>query len=134
MIPEAVLIEGCLKGDRASQKQLYHQYAPKMLGVCRRYFENVQEAEDALQEGFIKVFEHLKRYRNEGSFEGWIRRIMVNTSLNCYRSNLKNYYHSDFEELENELIHDDDVIGSFSVDTLLKLIDNMPPFCSPIIA
>ncbi len=126
VISEAELIEGCIKGDRASQKKLYHQFAPKMLGVCRRYFETLEEAEDALQEGFIKVFENLKKYRNEGSFEGWIRRIIVNTALNNYRSNLKNYFHSDFEENEKELVHNDDIIGSFSVDALLKIIDSLP--------
>ena len=125
-ISEAELIKGCIKGDRASQKKLYCQYAPKMLGVCRRYFENVHEAEDALQEGFIKVFEHLKKYRNEGSFEGWIRRIMVNTSINSYKSNLKNYYHSELDEVESDLFYDANITGTFSVEILLKLIDEMP--------
>ena len=126
MISEAELIAGCIKGDRASQRQLYTQLAPKMLGVCRRYFEDSQEAEDALQEGFIKVFENLNKYRKEGSFEGWVRRIMVNTSLNYHRANLKNHFHSDIEDVENELVHDANITGSFTVDVLLKIIDNMP--------
>jgi RNA polymerase sigma factor (sigma-70 family) len=76
------LINECLAENRIAQKRLYKMYAAKMLGVCYRYFRSKAEAEDALQEGFIKVFTHLKNYKGEGSLEGWIRRIMVNTSLN----------------------------------------------------
>jgi RNA polymerase sigma factor (sigma-70 family) len=125
-IPEAELIEGCMRGERASQKILYQQFAPKMMGVCRRYFNDVSEAEDVLQDGFIKVFENIKNYRNEGSFEGWIRRIMVNTSLNAYRSNLKNQNLYDIEDIQEELSHDANITGHFSVSILLKMIDNMP--------
>ncbi|MEI8204175.1 MAG: sigma-70 family RNA polymerase sigma factor [Bacteroidota bacterium] len=126
MISEADIISGCIKGDRASQKRLYQLYAPKMLGVCRRFFEDDGEAEDALQEGFIKVFEHLKTYRKQGSFEGWIRRIMVNTSLNVYRNNFKNYFHEDIEDVEDEIAYDANITGSFSTAILLKMIDSLP--------
>jgi RNA polymerase sigma factor (sigma-70 family) len=81
-LDEQLLVKACLKGNRESQQQLYEQYAPKMLGVCYRYAHTREEAEDFLQEAFITVFRKLGQFRNEGSLEGWIRRIVINTSLN----------------------------------------------------
>ena len=69
------LIEGSIKGDRKMQRELYDRFASKMYGVCLRYAANAEEAEDILQEGFIKVFKKITSFRGEGSFEGWIRRI-----------------------------------------------------------
>jgi RNA polymerase sigma factor (sigma-70 family) len=126
MISEIELINGCKKGDKKAQKTLYDKYAAKMLGVCIRYFRNIDEAEDALQEGFIKIFNNIDKFRNEGSFEGWIRRIIVNTSLNYYKSNLKHYYGTDYEELE-EFIEDDKLnFDNLSVAFLLKTIQDLP--------
>ncbi|MCU7548648.1 RNA polymerase sigma factor [Chitinophagaceae bacterium LB-8] len=82
---EADLIEGCIRGDRKMQYELYERFAPKMFGVCLRYASNNEEAEDILQEGFIKVFKKIGSYRSEGSFEGWIRRIFVNTAIEHFR-------------------------------------------------
>jgi RNA polymerase sigma-70 factor (ECF subfamily) len=82
---EADLIEGCIRGDRKMQYELYERFAPKMFGVCLRYASNNEEAEDILQEGFIKVFKKIGSYRREGSFEGWIRRIFVNTAIEHFR-------------------------------------------------
>ncbi|HUQ97797.1 MAG TPA: sigma-70 family RNA polymerase sigma factor [Chitinophagaceae bacterium] len=89
MISDSDLIEGCIKGDRKTQYELYARFAPKMYGVCLRYAANAAEAEDILQEGFIKVFKKIDSFRSEGSFEGWIRRIFVNTSIEHFRR--KNY-------------------------------------------
>jgi len=89
MIPETDLIEGCIKGDRKMQYELYQRFAPKMYGVCLRYAANAEEAEDMLQEGFVKVFRKLDSFRSEGSFEGWVRRIFVNTAIEHFRR--KNY-------------------------------------------
>jgi len=85
MISEADLIEGCRKEDRKMQQELYQRFAPKMYGVCLRYAGNTEEAEDILQEGFIKVFKKIGSFRGEGSFEGWIRRIFVNTAIEHFR-------------------------------------------------
>lgn len=82
---EADLVEGCLRGDRKAQSELYHRYAPRMYGVCLRYAANAEEAEDILQEGFVKVFRKLESYRGDGSFEGWVRRIFVNTAIEHFR-------------------------------------------------
>jgi RNA polymerase sigma factor (sigma-70 family) len=79
------LLSGCIRGDRKMQRELYDRFAPKMYGVCLRYAGNAEEAEDILQEGFIKVFRKIESFRGEGSFEGWIRRIFVNTAIEYYR-------------------------------------------------
>ena len=75
------LLEGCKMGDRKSQESLYKKLSSKMMGVCMRYAKDTNEAEDVLQMGFIKVFQKVSEFRGEGSFEGWIRRIMVNTAI-----------------------------------------------------
>lgn len=85
MIPESDLIDGCIRGDRRMQQALYEGFAPKMYGVCLRYASSSDEAEDILQEGFIKVFRKLDTFRREGSFEGWVRRIFVNTAIEHFR-------------------------------------------------
>ena len=83
------LMEGCKAGDRKMQEMLYKQTASKMLAVCMRYAKDRMEAEDVLQMGYIKIFQKIREYRGEGSFEGWIRRIMVNTAIESYRKNLR---------------------------------------------
>jgi RNA polymerase sigma-70 factor (ECF subfamily) len=78
------LITGCIKEDESSQRELFRRYAGKMLGVCQRYARNSADAEDIVQEAFIKVFAKLHQFKSQGSFEGWIRRIVVNTALKKY--------------------------------------------------
>jgi RNA polymerase sigma factor (sigma-70 family) len=80
------IIKGCIAGDRSAQAQLYNLYARKMLGVCSWYAHNKEEAEEILQDGFIRVFTYIHKFRGTGSFEGWMRRIMVNAALLRYRS------------------------------------------------
>ena len=80
-VSETDLIQGCISGNRQMQELLYQKYSSKMYGVCLRYSGNVEDANDLLQEGFIKIFKNLTKFRGEGSFEGWIRRIFVNTSI-----------------------------------------------------
>jgi RNA polymerase sigma factor (sigma-70 family) len=83
------LMEGCKAGNRQMQEMLYKQTASKMMAVCMRYAKDRMEAEDVLQMGYVKIFQKVKEYRGEGSFEGWIRRIMVNTAIESYRKNLR---------------------------------------------
>lgn len=83
------LLEGCKAGDRRVQELLYKRTAGKMLAVCMRYARDQMEAEDSLQLGYIKVFQKIADYRGEGSFEGWIRKVMVNTAIESYRRNLR---------------------------------------------
>ncbi|MES2455154.1 MAG: RNA polymerase sigma factor [Bacteroidota bacterium] len=83
------LMEGCKAGNRKLQEALYKQTAAKMMAICMRYAKDRMEAEDVLQMGYVKVFQKVKEYRGDGSFEGWMRRIMVNTAIESYRRNLK---------------------------------------------
>lgn len=83
---EKDLIRLCIQGNRSAQHQLYNQFAPKMLGLCRQYIKDVQLAEDIMITAFMKVFTNLQSYQHQGSFEGWIRRIMVNESISFLRT------------------------------------------------
>jgi RNA polymerase sigma factor (sigma-70 family) len=86
---ESDLIKGCISGDRKMQEYLYYKFSPKMYAVCLRYSNNTDDAQDLLQDGFIKVFKNLDKYRGDGSFEGWMRRIFVNTSIEQFRKKTK---------------------------------------------
>ncbi len=86
---EELMLAGCLKNNAASQEALYNRFSPRMLGVCYRFGKNREDAEDMLQEGFIKVFTQIHQYRNEGALEGWIRRIIVHTCINNLKKNKK---------------------------------------------
>lgn len=86
---EELMLAGCLRNNAASQEALYNRFSPRMLGVCYRFAKNREDAEDMLQEGFIKVFTQMHQYRNEGALEGWIRRIVVHTCINILKKNKK---------------------------------------------
>jgi len=98
-INEADLIKGCLNGDSKMQEELYKRFAPKMYAVCLRYSNNAENAQDLLQEGFIKIFRNLSRFRGDGSFEGWIRRIFVNTSIEYFRKKTNLFSITEKEDL-----------------------------------
>ena len=83
------LVRGCQNGDRKYQELLYKTMSSKMLGICMRYAKDHFEAKDIMQTGFVKVFKKLHDFRGDGSFEGWVRRIMVHTSIEFYRKNLR---------------------------------------------
>lgn len=119
------LIEGCLRGDRKLQKALYEKYASRMLGVCLRYAEHREEAEDMLQEGFIKVFHSISTYEKRGSFEGWIRRVMVFTSINIYKSRLRNYKEEQMTEYFDEPVNET-IIDRLSAKEIVALIQQLP--------
>ena len=86
---EQAIIAGCLQNDAASQRELFNRYSPKMLSVCYRFAQNREDAEDMLQEAFIKVFSQIHTFQNKGAFEGWIRRIVVHTCINFLKKNKK---------------------------------------------
>lgn len=125
MIPEKDIITGCVRGDRYYQKLLYKTYASKMFGVCLRYFKKKADAEDCLQEGFIKVFNYIDTYKGVGSFEGWIRKIMVNTAINSFKSNQKFNDQKELDEIDNFFpVHNE--TDNFSAEYLNSLIHNLP--------
>ncbi|MCG8411678.1 MAG: RNA polymerase sigma factor [Bacteroidales bacterium] len=121
------IIEACLKADPVAQKKLYDLFADKMFGVCLRYVSDVDEAKDILQDGFVKVFCNLKKFNNKGSFEGWIRRIIVNTALERFRN--KNYLfavsmENSYEKGNNEYDH---ILSELSANDLLKMVQELSP-------
>jgi RNA polymerase sigma factor (sigma-70 family) len=88
-VSETDIVEGCKLGDRKMQEMLYYKYSPKMYSICLRYCGNAEDAQDLLQDGFMKVYANIEKFRGDGSFEGWVRRIFVNTSIEHFRRNLK---------------------------------------------
>ncbi len=86
---EELMIQGCLENIAAAQEALYNRFSPRMLGVCYRFARNKEDAEDMMQEGFIKIFSQIHQFRGQGVFEGWIRRIIVHTCINILKKNKK---------------------------------------------
>lgn len=120
------IIKGCMKGNRSDQKLLYQTYAKKMFAVCLRYARDYTEAEDMLQDGFIKVFENIKSFKFQGSFEGWVRRIMVNTALEKLRKQNILYPVNDVYEYASTASYDN-VFDIVSSQDLIKLIQELSP-------
>lgn len=121
---EKQLIKKSASGSREAQRRLYEKYAPKMLGVCRRYIKDLQFAEDVMVSGFVKVFKHLDAFRHEGSFEGWIRQIMVRESISHLRKNQFVVY----DETVMEKAHPQSTVDNFDwdVEHIQSLIDTLP--------
>lgn len=86
---EELMLQGCLENIASAQEALYHRFSPRMLGVCYRFARNREDAEDMLQEGFIKVFSQIHQFRNQGALEGWVRKIIVHTCINVLKKNKK---------------------------------------------
>jgi RNA polymerase sigma factor (sigma-70 family) len=122
---ELDMINGCIDGKRSSQKMLYDRFASKMLGVCMRYAKDRAEAEDMLQEGFIKVFTNIAKFKHEGSFEGWVRRIMVFTAINFFKNRTRKFQ----EDLDSEgydAPFEDSVVDKISAKEIITLIQQLP--------
>ena len=126
-ISESDLIAGCIAGDRVMQEELYNRFAPKMYAVCLRYANNSDDAQDLLQEGFIKVYKNIHRFRAEGSFEGWIRRVFINSSIEHLRK--KSAKLMTVSEKEEGTIEDTDIsaLDSMAEKDIIKLIQELSP-------
>jgi RNA polymerase sigma-70 factor (ECF subfamily) len=120
------LIKGCLRRDRNAQQALYDRYSARMYGVCYRYVKHAMEAEDILVTAFTKVFDRLSQFKGEGSFEGWIRRIMINESLTYLRKSRTMYLETDLEQADREPDYDC-MSDHLEAEDLLKLIQQLPP-------
>jgi len=120
------IIQECASGNVRAQETLYRMLAPKMFGVCLRYSKDSTEAEDNLQEGFIKVFTYIKNFRHEGSLEGWVRKIMVNVSLEKFRKQHVMYPVEDLNVYESKN-YSNDIIEKITADELIELIQELPP-------
>ncbi|MBK9761826.1 MAG: sigma-70 family RNA polymerase sigma factor [Flavobacteriales bacterium] len=120
------LAAGCVKGDPVIQKALYQQFARKMMSICMRYAHNRDQAQDILQDGFVKVFQKMDHYRGDGPLGGWIARTMVNTALDHIRRN-KPYDHSvDLTVAEHLHSEDEHVLSGMTTDELMDLIQSLP--------
>ena len=127
-ISEEKLIEGCIEGNRYAQKMLFEKYRSLMFAICMRYAKSKNEAEDVMIEGFMKIYSSLSEFKKKGSFEGWLKRIMVNAAINNYRSNLKHYYNTtidddNFLEIKDEK---DNFKTNYSAEYLINLIQGLP--------
>lgn len=123
---EKKLIESCLKGDRKSQKILFDRFAGKMFALCKRYARNLQESEDMLQEAFVKVFNSLDKFGFKGSFEGWIRRIVVNTCLRYLEKDKIIFEDIDIVEYSSSNVIQSSAIENLAEEELLKIIALLP--------
>jgi RNA polymerase sigma-70 factor (ECF subfamily) len=130
MLIDETILQGCIEGKRNAQYQLYRKFSSIMLGVCLRYSQNREEAEDILQESFLKVFQNIASFRKEGSLEGWIKRIMINHALNRFRKNRKQPFYEDIGEInETEIIDTNEepaINESFPTEILLSMIQSLP--------
>lgn len=125
-ISEYDLITGCLSGDRRMQEELYQRFSPKMYAVCLRYAGKAEDAQDILQDGFVKIFKNLQMYRGDGSFEGWIRRIFVNTAIEHYRKQVNLYPVTENHEnlLETTELS---AFDNLSMKDMMKMIQELSP-------
>lgn len=117
------LIKKALKNDTKAEQEIYNKYAPKMLSVCRSYVKDMHYAEDVMIEGFTKALDNLNKFRFEGSFEGWLRRIMVREAISFLRSR-KQLYFSEIEEAEG--LPSETTDEDYDTELLQLLIDSLP--------
>lgn len=123
---ETDLINGCIDGNHKMQELLYKKFSSKMYGVCLRYSGNVDDANDLLQEGFVKVFKNLQKFRGDGSFEGWMRRIFVNTSIEHFRKKVKLY---NVTEVQENTIEETDlnILDTLAAKDIILLVNELSP-------
>ena len=122
------MIRGCLKEEAHCQKSLYNRYASTLLGICNRYARNKEDAEDILQDSFIKIFNKINQFKGEGSFEGWLRRVVVNTALKKYTVSRysKEFSVDEVKEPHIPNYHDVPAFNHLTEKDLLVLIHNLP--------
>lgn len=120
---ENELIRLAVESNRQAQQKIYTRFSPKMLSVCRQYIKDIHQAEDIMITGFMKVFTNLKNFQCKGSFEGWIRRIMVNECISFIRVHKKIKYSEDEDYFEESF---NNIDSQFSLDDIQFLIDSLP--------
>ena len=120
------ILKGCLNGDRSAQKALYEKYKVPMFRVCLRYAQSRQEAEDMLQDGFIKVFSDLKKFRADGALGGWIRKVMVNTALMEIRKRKNLFSAVEIENVSDSVTTDENIFAEMNAKALTRIIQKLP--------
>ena len=122
---EHELIEGCIRNDVYCQQVLYEKYSPKMMGVSLRYCNSKMEAEDVLQDAFIKIFDKIKTFKGEGSFEGWIRKIVVFTALKSNDKRVRKFEPGDIDNVKEQSF-DAKAISNMETASLLSILQELP--------
>ena len=123
---EEAILKGCLQNDPAAQRELYNRYSPKMLSVCYRFAHNREDAEDMLQEGFIKIFSQMHTFGNRGAFEGWIRRIIVHTCINILKKNKKFNESVDIIHATGAMVREESVPSIVQAKQIVECIRMLP--------
>jgi len=123
---EQNLIKGCVNGDRKSQEEFYRIFASKMYTICLSYATIKDDAMDILQDGFIKAFRNIKKFNSEGSLEGWVRRIIVNTAIDYYRKSKKEISFLDSAEIQISDQGKDNVFSNFGLEDILGYLNKLP--------
>jgi RNA polymerase sigma factor (sigma-70 family) len=123
---EEALLQACLKNQPAAQQELYSKYSPKMLAVCYRFARNREDAEDMLQEGFIRVFTQIHQFQSKGSFEGWIRRIIVHTCINHLKKHKKFNDSVDITQAHTLQVREDSVPSIIQAKQVIECIRMLP--------
>ena len=124
---DSAFIKKLKENDSKAQRDFYQQLAPKMYGICLRFALINEDADDILQDGFIRVFRHIKDFRGEGSLEGWVRRTIVNTAINYYKKKIKQGINTDLEFVKGKVKEQNNIVEKMSCDELLVLINQLPP-------
>lgn len=125
-LTEKELISACKKGDAAAQQLLYRRYSPMLFGLCLRYASTKEEAEDFLQEGFIKIYTNLYKYRPIGSFKGWMTRLVINIALEQLRKKKRKASHTSLEYAANIVSDRINVFDEFGQQAVLKMVQQLP--------
>lgn len=122
------LIKGCLNNDRKFQRLLYNKYARVMYGVCLSYTNVRASAQDILQDGFIKVFNKIQHFKNEGSLEGWIRRIITNTAIDHLRKTSRLNHHLEYnDQIKDDIVIKSEIIENINAESILSRVKQLPP-------
>jgi RNA polymerase sigma-70 factor (ECF subfamily) len=121
-----ILIDGCIKNDQGSQEKLYKQFSGAMYGLCLQYSNSEEDAQDILQDGFVKVFQKIDQVKDPSAFPGWIRRVMINTALEKYRSQVLLKRVDEKEQFPDEQITDE-ILEMINVEALVAMIQELTP-------
>lgn len=126
IVSENELIRLCQRKKSKGQKLLYDKYYRSLLGICMRYAKSKDEAEDVLQLGLIRIFKNIVSFSGKGSFEGWMKRIIVNIAIDNFRKNNKHYYHQDIDEINGEPYSASEIPENLAINEILKTIQQLP--------
>ena len=127
MSSENAILKGCIKGSPSAQRELFENYSRQLLGICMRYTDSVAEAEDVLQEGFVKIFMNVSHFKGQGSLMAWMRRIMINTAITHYHKMRKHKYHDDIDDVRESKMEETGFNeADFTQEELLNVIQQMP--------